>query len=175
MSENLRVKLAKSKVEQPSEQHSPWPPGIWNAALEAYRSGWRPAEPRFPVVISENGPLNSPEKLQKLADLPSVPEVSKTRVAEFMAVYDEDEVQNAEEVQIADVTWRQLLLLEERVEQDEKILVWFPDSRTNKLITRNTCVVKSIKEEFLNMDATQEGKEHRKVEDSVTDKKVSSP
>ncbi|XXG97194.1 hypothetical protein Hte_003489 [Hypoxylon texense] len=145
MPENLRVKLGKPKVESQSEPDSPWAPGVWSAALEAYRAGRRAPEPRFPVVINNGGegrPLDSPEKLQKLADLPSVPEASKTRATDLFGAYD------GEEVYIADVTWHQLLLLEKRTEQDEKGIVWFPDTITKKPTPRSACVVKSIKEEF---------------------------
>ncbi|KAI1780996.1 hypothetical protein F4818DRAFT_397454 [Hypoxylon cercidicola] len=161
MSEDLRVKLGKSKVEsQRNPQRDPrdsWNPEAWAVAVKALRAGWRPAEPQFPVVIDGDGALDGPEKLQKLADLPSVPEVSTTRVAEHFIDYDEDGAQNADEIQIADVTRHQLLLLEKRTEPDMSIMVWFPDAETQKPIARRAYVVKSIKEDFRDMETNSGG------------------
>ncbi|RYO76142.1 hypothetical protein DL766_002760 [Monosporascus sp. MC13-8B] len=170
MTKDLRVKLGKSQVEplQQGDPHVPWKPEVWNAAIEAFKAGKRRPEPRFPVVINRpggDGPLDSPEKLQKLADLPCVPGVSKSRITELMGGYDGDEVE------IADITWEQLLLLEERTEREE-ILVWFPDAKTKKPIPRRACVVKSVKEEFRGTETDSGGERQGKVKDGDIDEKA---
>ncbi|RYP78146.1 hypothetical protein DL769_003227 [Monosporascus sp. CRB-8-3] len=168
MTEDLRVKLGRSQVEslQQGDPHARFKPENMIAAIEAFKAGDRRPEPRFPVVINSpggDGPLDSPEKLQKLADLPSVPEVSKSRITDFMGGYDGDEVQ------IADVTWEQLLLLEERTEREE-IMVWFPDATTKKPIPRYACVVKSVKEKFRGTETDSE--RQGEVKDGDMDEKA---
>ncbi|KAI6092856.1 hypothetical protein F4821DRAFT_253604 [Hypoxylon rubiginosum] len=170
MSKDLRVKLGKHQVESQRDHHSPWKPEVWNAAIEAYRAGWRPPEPRFPVVINssnENGPLDSAETLQKLIGLPSAPKVTKTKTTDITGS------DYGDEVQVADVSWEQLLVLRERTEYEETN-VWFLKAGTDKFVPKNAWVVKSIKEEFRDIERDSGEQGSGEVEDGGQDEKAAS-
>ncbi|KAI0013060.1 hypothetical protein F4779DRAFT_613931 [Xylariaceae sp. FL0662B] len=140
MAEDLRTKLGKSQIKSQNQgdPHVPWKPEVWNAAIAAFHAGVREPEPRFPVVISSDGPVDSPEKLQRLADLPSIPAVLESQTIDRLTESTKDDVR------ISDVTWEELKILRERTEW-ERILVWFPDERTKKRVMRNAWVIKSVK------------------------------
>jgi len=130
MSEDLRVKLAKSKVDQdnrnfPKIPHSRnFPPERWEKAREAYSNGYKTPEKRFPIIIRAENPLSSAEKLKELGDLPSVPEILKTAT---VCLVDFDEFV-PEEVHICDISWEQLRTIQDRAET-ERSWVWFKDSK----------------------------------------------
>jgi len=109
-----------------------WPQEVWTAAVAAYKSGWRMPEKRFPIIISADNPVSTPEKLRELADLPSVPEISNTtKTSPFSDGVDEGT--EPEKVQICDVNWSQLVKIEERTEWDE-ICVWFQNTKRMALV-----------------------------------------
>ncbi|RDL31415.1 uncharacterized protein BP5553_09624 [Venustampulla echinocandica] len=126
MADDLRIALGKSKID--TSQHSTrWP--FWAEAVAAYQSGWRMPEKRAPVVISPDGPVSTPEKLQELAELPSVPEVVGTTKTTLRARdSDADRSKDTEKVQICEVNWEQLDRINERAECEE-IYVWFEDAQ----------------------------------------------
>ena len=121
----------------------PWSQETWMAAINAYRSGWRPPEVRFPIVIRPGSYVSSPQVLQQLADLPSVPEVTTTTITGWGSQTEgiNKDGSPPEEVQICDVSFDQLKLIEERVEY-ERILVWFQHTR------RFAVLVSSLKEGY---------------------------
>lgn len=122
MPDDLRTRLAKSKIESQQRYTSPWAPGVWAAAAAAYKSGWTMPETRYPILISPDSPISSPEKLQQLADLPLLPELTTAIKTEM---YDDS---NPEEVQICDINWDQYLRLQDLTE-GEDIIVWFQDTK----------------------------------------------
>ncbi|KFY08402.1 hypothetical protein V492_06267 [Pseudogymnoascus sp. VKM F-4246] len=78
---SLAKELAKSKIESQNARTSPWSAEIWKAAGEAFLSGEESPPPRFRIAISQDSLISSAEKLQQLADLPTLPEIETTRTA----------------------------------------------------------------------------------------------
>ncbi|KAI1146961.1 hypothetical protein F4825DRAFT_439059 [Nemania diffusa] len=142
MAEDLRVKLGKSQIES-QNQGDPlarWPPEVWIAAIESYHAGTRPPPPRLSVVISsDSGPVDSPEKLQKLADLSSVPEVIETNEAH------KSPESIGDPVRVSQIAYTEFKRLKDRAEL-KQILVWLPHWRTKKSEIRNAYIVTSVKE-----------------------------
>ena len=68
---------ARSEVEEP-ELYYPWPREAWVAAQQAYANGYRRPQIRFPVIITPDGPVSSPERLRQLAELDALPETIET-------------------------------------------------------------------------------------------------
>ncbi|KAI0104178.1 hypothetical protein GGR51DRAFT_234576 [Nemania sp. FL0031] len=120
MSDNLRVQLGKSKIENQSTWHGPWPPEVWEAARRAYSSGWRQPQPRFPVIIKAGTVLSTAEDLKNLTDMTTVPEVITTTTAPFR--YDKSHV--PETVHICDVDRRARNYIRQHTTCDA-LLVWF--------------------------------------------------
>ncbi|KAK1769229.1 hypothetical protein QBC33DRAFT_532687 [Phialemonium atrogriseum] len=128
MSDNLRVKLGKSTVENKQKSDFPWH-GVWAEAMAAYNSGWTKPEGRMPILIDASTPIPTPEKLQELADLPSVPEVMETtKTNPYSDEYDEN--LESQKVRICDISLSQFYKLRERVECDRyDICVWFENGK----------------------------------------------
>ncbi|KAI1419274.1 hypothetical protein F5Y12DRAFT_778908 [Xylaria sp. FL1777] len=141
MADDLRVKLGKSKIESlnQGDPRFPWKPEVWNAAIAAFHAGIRRPEPRFPVLIRSDGPVDSPEKLQKLAGLSYIPKILDTKTVDLLTDF------AVEDVRVCDITWKELKILRERTES-EMLVVLFPDRRTEKLVKRDAWDVTSVKE-----------------------------
>lgn len=141
MSDDLRVQLGKSTVENKQKSDFPWPPEVWEAAMHAFKNGWRKPEPRFPVILSPDSPVSTPEKLQELAGLTSVPEIQHTTKTypygdEYVESYE------SQKVQICDLSWEELMKMEESaVCEATSTVVWFQDTK------RAARVVVSLKKE----------------------------
>ncbi|KAJ8132222.1 hypothetical protein O1611_g1400 [Lasiodiplodia mahajangana] len=139
MAEDLRVKLGKSQIEfQKPDPLVPWTPEVWNAAIAAFHAGDRMPAPRLFVVISSDGPVDSPEKLQKLADLPFIPEVIETNEAYPFS----DSI--GDTVRVSGISWEEFERLRDRT-NSKKILVWMPHRRTKKPGPRNAYIITSVK------------------------------
>jgi len=142
MPDDLRIQLGKSRHEaeaRPQQRISPWPQHVWAAARAAYISGRRPPERRFPVIMSEDSPASTPEKLQELIDLGEAPRMISTSKTTLHRTEDEH---NGEAVQICDIGDAQLTLLEKRAEVKQyDIVVWFHGKK------RGAVVIVSLKEE----------------------------
>ncbi|KAI1082638.1 hypothetical protein F5B20DRAFT_532067 [Whalleya microplaca] len=141
MAEDLRMKLGKASIEPQEDGRVSGMAMKFALLAKAYQKGEeivKPPTPRFPVIIGEDGsgPLDSPEKLQELLGLPSVPEVSTTKLTGRDGNGD---------VRICDISTEETSLLTKITEWDW-VSVLFPDA-TNKeeLVTRYAYVVKSIK------------------------------
>lgn len=112
----------KAKKEK-DKSHPPWPPEAWHAAREQAMLGVPEAEKRFPVIIaSSTGPFTTPEKLQKVADLSSVPEVKQTILTSILE--EKSKELEKKEVQYCDVNWKQLVRVYDYSE-GEDVVVWF--------------------------------------------------
>ncbi len=63
-----------------SDGEDPWFPGVWDKACDDIRAGtFKSGEEKlFPIVLEPDGPLSTPEQLQQLAELETVPEVIET-------------------------------------------------------------------------------------------------
>lgn len=128
MPDGLRVQLGKSSVEKQQKSDSPWPPEVWQAALQAFNSGWQMPEPRYPVILTPDGPVSTPERLQELVGLASVPEIKRThKMHPYKNKYDES--YESQGVDICDIGWDELLKLEERTECENSTRVWFQEQK----------------------------------------------
>ncbi|KAI0912933.1 hypothetical protein F4824DRAFT_3038 [Ustulina deusta] len=141
MAEDLRVKLGKSQIEFQNQGDPlvPWTPEVWNAAIAAFHAGNQMPEPRLFIVISSDSPVDSPEKLQRLADLPSVPEVIETNEAH------EFPDSTGDAVRVSGILWEEFKRLRDRTES-KQILVWMPHWRTKESEMRVAYIITSVKE-----------------------------
>ena len=102
---------ARSEAEEP-EPYSPWPRETWVAAQQAYANGYKRPQIRFPVIITPDGPVTSPERLQQLAELDALPETIETTQFDW----DEAETKN---VLISHVSFSEM----ERVKGKAEVLI----------------------------------------------------
>lgn len=129
--EEERARMQKFEEDKAKKEkykpHPPWPPEAWHAARERAMLGVVEPERRFPVIItSSTGPFTTPEKLQEVADLPSVPEVKRTTMTSLLE--DEAKELEKEEVQYCDVNWEQLVRVYDYSE-GEDVIVWFQEKK----------------------------------------------
>lgn len=71
----------KTQSRRPSDPDKPpsWPRELWEQASRDILAGtYKIPETRYPVIISPDSPISSPEKLQQLAGLETVPEMIET-------------------------------------------------------------------------------------------------
>ena len=130
MSDDLRVRLGKARYEaQRQRSPSPLHHQMWAAAKAAYSAGYQIPENYTAVIISPDSIVNTPQKLQQLAGLSSLPEVKTTNRANFYPNGDEP---RGETVQICQIAWSQIGRLKERTvwEMDLfKSLLWIGDEK----------------------------------------------
>ena len=70
-----------AKARQEEEDDNTWRAARWAAARQAMADGtFKTTEVRIPVVLSPDGPVSSPEDLQRLAGTESLPEVLETKL-----------------------------------------------------------------------------------------------
>ncbi|KAB8207829.1 hypothetical protein BDV34DRAFT_59963 [Aspergillus parasiticus] len=117
LDEEQRRKFEEDKARKRKDACSPWPAEAWQAAWAASRAGviW---EPRFPTIITD---FMTPQRVQELAGLPSLPETTWTITTGFAS----EELDNPEALQycVVDV-WAQL----KRVDNGstgEEVRIWF--------------------------------------------------
>lgn len=100
----------------------------WDAALEAYASGWRPPEPRFCVVISPESPVSTPEKLQEIAKMTSAPKLVDTTYTSLnggspKAAQIQQDGQ-PQKVRVGEVSWEELKEIMSKTVCDRWLFVW---------------------------------------------------
>lgn len=98
----------------------------WNQALEAYANGWKRPAPKFPVVISTNSPISTPEKLQEIAGLETTPEVIDTTYTTLDGDPDPDRLDrdgSPEKVSVGLVDWDQLQSIRGKTDFDHFLFV----------------------------------------------------
>jgi hypothetical protein len=145
--ENPKRRLVKNKAEEESnarkaefeedkalkdKKPSPWSREAWQAAAARNEAGIVRPEPRFPIIIinSTEGSSMSPEKLQDVAGLSSLPDVRWTTRTSVFDSEEEggsrgpDDGERPEKMQYCDVAREQLVRIKERSD-GEKVLVWF--------------------------------------------------
>ena len=156
---------ARRKREEEEEAgRSPWRPGVWQKATEAYLNGtWKSRPPRRqPVLITPDGPISSAAQLQKLAETESLPEVTVTSQVDL----DDRELNK---VTICDLSTDEWERVEEKADVSigivEGIRVMFNGKR------RFAGIVKALKEGVVleDEDEDQEGSvPERKAGDTAT-------
>lgn len=142
-------RLAKAKFERDKalkEQSGRplWSKEIWQAAAAADRAGVIQPERRFPVIITTSqGPFTTPQKLQEVAGLPSVPEVRETTRTSIWDPDVEEECRRAvckhpaERMRYCDVNWYQLLRVKQYSDGEEP-LVWFQGKKRAAWLAHST-------------------------------------
>lgn len=146
---SLGKHLAKSKIESQNASMSPWSAETWQAAHNAFASGTDRPPPRFPIVISEDSLISTAEKLQHLANLPTLPEIEITRTAPRLWEDLDAPPADDREVRICDVDWDQLIMVEDATD-GEPITVWFRGTR------REAWVAESLKRVTQNVNIRDE-------------------
>lgn len=145
--EDLRKSLGQSKIEAlrrlendraTTDKHFE----NWNKALEAFALGWRRPKPYYPVIISLNSPVSTPQKLQEMAGMSAPPRVFNTTYTTMNGGLDDAHLQEdgqPEEVQVGEVSWRELVEIKNKTECDDWLFV-FVDGKV-----RGATLVKSFK------------------------------
>lgn len=114
----------------------------WDKALEAFALGWRKPKSYFPVIISPNSPVSSPQKLQEMAGMTTPPRVFNTTYTTMNGRLNHAHLQEdgkPEEVQVGMVSWDELVEIESKTEYDHWLFV-FVDGKV-----RSAILVKSFK------------------------------
>ncbi len=154
---------ARRKREE-KEEAGPWRPGVWQKASEAILNGtWKEKPPpREPILLTPDGPISSAAKLQKLAEMESLPEVIVTSQVD---VYDRE----LKKVTICDISYAEWERVQEKADVSigivEGIMVMFKGKR------RWARIVKALKEGVVleDEDEDQEGSvPERKAGDTAT-------
>lgn len=118
--------------------------GHWNQALEAHANGWKRPTSKFPVVISTNSPISTPEKLQEIAGLETTPEVIETTYTTLDGDPDPDRLDgygSPEKVTVGLVDWDQLQSIRDKTDFDHFLFVWLEGAVRG--VTLVTSLVKS--------------------------------
>lgn len=145
--EDLRKSLAKSKAEKlrgldndrPTTNHNF---KNWDKALEAFGNGWRMPRPRYHVVISPNSLVSTPQTLQDIAGITAPPRIINTTYTTMDGGRDDAHIQadgKPEEVQVGEVSWRELVEITNKTECDHWLFV-FVDGKVS-----GATLVKSFK------------------------------
>lgn len=132
MSLNTRIHLVKSRIKPKEEPiktlytiaDKKWPYSSWAEAVDAFSNVKNASEFRFPIVIDgTDGILHSVEMLQKLANLPNVPPMETTSIAQ----------RNGDDaglsIQIAIVGWEDVKLLMARTCCEEIFVDFSPSEQ----------------------------------------------
>lgn len=99
----------------------------WNKALEAFALGWRRPKLYYPVIISPNSPVSTPQKLQKMAGMTTPPRVFNTTYTTMNGGLDDAHLQEdgkPKEVQAGEVSWRELVEIKNKTECDDWLFVF---------------------------------------------------
>ncbi|KAK4099833.1 hypothetical protein N658DRAFT_452596 [Parathielavia hyrcaniae] len=152
--------LATSKIAPRGNDHHPWALGVWAQAERDFRDGrYKPRlPPRFPVILTLDGPVSSPAALQQLAELDSLPETIDTSQVRW----DGTEVKN---VTICHVSLDEKDKIEEKAETfnggDEHLLVMFRGKQRFALIV--TALKKGVQQGRRGMEVKRIGGATSKV------------
>ncbi|KAK9794510.1 hypothetical protein SCARD494_05580 [Seiridium cardinale] len=145
MSDHLRVQLARTQIEQLRREDENR--DVWGSKFAQARAAWaagiRRQEPRFPIIIASDSPISSPEKLQAIAGLPSVPEVTRTTEVEM---FSDDEVESADgnKVQVCDVDWNQMEKIKATTEWEETLVLFNGQKRFAVLVEHESAGVSGV-------------------------------
>ncbi|KAK4038355.1 hypothetical protein C8A01DRAFT_17578 [Parachaetomium inaequale] len=124
----------EEKALQEDEDNKTWQRARWATARKAIADGtFEEPEIRFPVII--NGPISSAKKLQRLAEMGSVPEALETTLVR------EKWISTTKPATICHVNFAERMKLEEKanVEYDVsgKFMVLFRGQRRHAMLVRS--------------------------------------
>ena len=117
----------KARKETSRNFGSPWTTEAWNAPTVE-------SDPRYPIIITDSqGVFATPQELQKVAGLLSLPEVHWTTTAAWSQKREEeaddtDDIPPAEKVRYSDVGFYEWCRIKESTDGEE-LLVWFRGSK----------------------------------------------
>jgi hypothetical protein len=111
-----------------AERGPPWSGEMWQAAAAAGRAGKTKPESQHPIIVNNStGLFMTPQKLQEIVDLPSLPDVRRTTKTSLSGPKTEEEANiknpNPEKVQYCHVKWDQFRRVQE-YSDGEIVIVW---------------------------------------------------
>ncbi|OBT77564.1 hypothetical protein VF21_04626 [Pseudogymnoascus sp. 05NY08] len=106
---------------------------------DAFLSGTNSPPPRFPIIISQDSLISTAEKLQQLANLPTLPNIETTRTAPRRWEDLDAPPADDREVHFCDVDRDQKNMIKDATE-GESISVWFMGTK------RDAWVAESLKQ-----------------------------
>ncbi|KAK2753691.1 hypothetical protein FQN55_000054 [Onygenales sp. PD_40] len=122
------IEAKKAQKSKARPNGSPWAPGVWEAAGEAYRNGTYPKR-LHPVILSSSGLFPSPREVQEIVgDLPSTSGVGWTTRATWFQREEPREPREEDRVRFCEVDRGQLHRIEQWTE-GERVLVWVRGGR----------------------------------------------
>ncbi|KAK2872130.1 hypothetical protein FQN49_002540 [Arthroderma sp. PD_2] len=131
----------------------PWGPRAWEAARKARcrarRNGTLSPGPLRPVIITNSGPFTSPQKVQEVANLPSVPEVKWANIATYRVFDESQEPREKDKVQYCMLTLEQVAQIEE-YSHGEEVTLWLDGNRRSAWLgyskAENICQWEALRE-----------------------------
>lgn len=135
MADNLRKNLGRSQVqnhmreeEEPARSSEKFP--HWNQALHAFANGWRRPISQFPIVISADSPISTPQKLREIAGLDTTPEVIETTYTTLDGDPDANHLDGngkPAKVMVSLVGWDQLQTVRGNTDFEHFLFVWLEE------------------------------------------------
>ena len=136
MAEDLGRIVSGLHMQNRDGPRSKWAPGSWAMAAEPNAS--KRLGKRFPVIISADSLVRTPDDLRKFCHLQSVPPVAQTTKTALLPLADEKsgEEKDPKSFRVSEVDRRRFLDLQKRTEGD-LICVWFHRERRYAWLTRS--------------------------------------
>ena len=137
MAEDLRRTVAnRLQTQNRDGPQSKWAPGSW--AMAAKPNASKRLGKRFPVIISADSLVRTPDDLRKFCHLQSVPPVAQTTKTTLLPLTDEKggEEKAPMSFRVSEVDRRRFLDLQKRTEGD-LICVWFHGERRYAWLARS--------------------------------------
>ncbi|KAH6628430.1 hypothetical protein F5144DRAFT_604603 [Chaetomium tenue] len=139
MSALQRAIAAKARQEEEDDKRA----ARWRAAHQAIADGtFKTREIRIPVVLNPDGPVSSPEDLQRITGADSLPEVLETTLTTTDRSKEEEPVRTVTKARICHVNYDEREKLEEKFEVEYMTGKYAVIFRERK---RYAMVVKSLK------------------------------
>ncbi|KFY48574.1 hypothetical protein V495_01226 [Pseudogymnoascus sp. VKM F-4514 (FW-929)] len=126
--------------ENLNARKSPWTAEAWQAARDDFLAGIERPPPRFGVIICQDSPFSTAEKLQQFARLPVLPNIATTMILPINHDDTGGPPADCEEVQICEVDWNQKSTMKYYTE-GELISIWFNGT------TRKAWLARSIRQQ----------------------------
>jgi hypothetical protein len=131
MTEDQQQQPVKRAPESRTSRRSKWAPGAWAAAAEYNRN--KP-EVRSPVIVGGRSMIQTPEQLQDLCQLPTVPSLTlttETTLSLFPGKEEQEQEahEGKETLYIADVSLRLWLDLQKCTEGDMVLVLFRGEKR----------------------------------------------
>ncbi|KAJ3521203.1 hypothetical protein NM208_g13402 [Fusarium decemcellulare] len=98
---------------------------VFWVASKAFAAGKYPPPPKFPILLSQDGPVSTPEQLQEILETPSPPEPIRTAT-----IFEDEEFDEpSREVSVCSLSFEEREKLEKRAHIQCGPAVWFQDKK----------------------------------------------